>query len=123
MSKYLQKYSVVVDGQGTPTGRPEDHERDIEATLATLAATATGRAVFRKIVAHGVVRIRPYLAGSVAKWGACNALAFSERHKEKVSSGISRTAVDVQYSLSTWSATSGCASGPGSLTQLPQLST
>ena len=60
MSKYLVAYSAVLDGQGNPFGSADDHERGVESILQTLMGSKTGKAVFKKIIAHGVVRIKPY---------------------------------------------------------------
>jgi len=106
---YLRRYSIVIDDQGIA-----NFQSDIEATLATIANTKTGWAVFRKIVAHGVVRIRPYSAAMAAQYGTCNALAFGEEHQEKVDGGLHRKAVDVEFTRSPWTGASRCAHGPGS---------
>jgi len=115
MSKYLMRYSVVVDGQGNPFGSAADHEQSLEFILERILKSITGRAVLRQIMANGVVRIQPYDARKYPKYGNCNALAFGATHEEKVSRALHRTAVDVHFSANSWSATSGCRKGPGSL--------
>ena len=107
---YLMRYSVTLDSQGVA-----NYERDVEQVLQTIQATKTGLAVFHKIVAHGVVRIKPMSAASIARWGRCNALAFGQEHEEKVTGGLHRRAVDVEFTPQTWIASGGCAGkGPGS---------
>ncbi len=113
MSKYLVAYSAVLDGQGNPFGSAEDHERGVEGILQTLMGSKTGKAVFKKIIAHGVVRIKPYDASLRPEYGSCNALAFGEIHREKVASGITRPAVNVEFSPDTFAPNNGCIFGAG----------
>jgi hypothetical protein len=107
---YVRRFSVVIDPQGVP-----NYQSDIEMTLTDIAKTKTGMAIFHKIVAHGVVRIKPYSAAMAAKWGKCNALAFGEEHQEEVDGGLHRKAVDVEYTRTTWTGVSRCFSGPGAM--------